>query len=80
LNLVVLKRHGYSRESIEELKGVFKTIFHSGRIIKHAALQLEKESSRNAEVSYLLNFIKTTYRGISHSCRSARMSAEKSQE
>lgn len=79
LNLVGLRRNGFSRESIEELKRVFKILFHSGLVIKNAVSKLEEEGLHASEVAYLLNFIKTTRRGISHSCRTSRISAEKTE-
>lgn len=80
LNLVGLRRNGLSRESIDELKSVFKALFHSGLVIKDAALKLEDEGPHISEVLYLLNFIKTTRRGISHSCRMAQINADKSED
>jgi len=69
LNLVGLRRDGFSREAISELKEAFKIIFNSGSSIKHAVGNLEKETKPGKEVSYLINFIKKSERGISRSCR-----------
>jgi UDP-N-acetylglucosamine acyltransferase len=80
LNLVGLRRNGLTREAIDDLKRIFKILFHSGFLPKHAALDLEKEGTHGPEVAYLLDFIKHTRRGISHSCRSTRINSEKSEE
>jgi len=69
LNLIGLRRGGFSRDSISELNEAFKIIFNSGLSPKHAVEKIEKESKPGREVSYLLNFIKKSERGISRSCR-----------
>lgn len=68
LNLIGLRRHGIVKDSIEELDRAFRILFNSGFIPKHALEKL-KEVSYGAEVSYLVNFIKNSQRGIVHSCR-----------
>jgi UDP-N-acetylglucosamine acyltransferase len=70
LNLIGLRRNNTSKECIEQLNHVFKTLFNSGLSIKHALEKLEKEIKPCTEVSYLINFVKNSQRGISHSCLS----------
>ena len=69
LNLVGLRRQGISKESLLQLKRAFKIIFNSGLLIKHSLQKVEKEIAQTKEVSYLINFIKNSQRGIAHSCR-----------
>ncbi|MDD2688603.1 MAG: acyl-ACP--UDP-N-acetylglucosamine O-acyltransferase [Candidatus Omnitrophica bacterium] len=69
LNLVGLKREKFLRESIKELECAFKILFNSGLSIKHSLEKVEKEVKQTKEVSYLVNFIKNSQRGIAHSCR-----------
>ena len=69
LNLVGLRRHKISKESIKELNHAFKILFNSGLTVKHALERIEKEVKQTCEVSHLVNFIKTSERGIAHSCR-----------
>jgi UDP-N-acetylglucosamine acyltransferase len=68
LNLIGLRRHGILKDSIEGLDRAFRILFNSGFTPKHALEKL-KEASYGAEVSYLVNFIKNSQRGIVHSCR-----------
>ena len=68
LNLIGLRRNGIPKESIEQLKRAFKILFSSGLTLKHALEKLEKEISVNSEVSYLINFIKSSQRGMIRSC------------
>ncbi len=69
LNLVGLRRRNISAASIKNLKNTFKTLFHSGLTINHALDKLPAELKSDKEVSYLINFIQNSSRGISHSCR-----------
>lgn len=79
LNLVGLRRHGVSQESIQQLNRAFKILFNSGLTIKHALENIEKEmSSPTLEVSYLINFIKSSQRGIVRSARAGRFNLDKS--
>jgi UDP-N-acetylglucosamine acyltransferase len=70
LNLVGLRRKGMPADSIKSLRRAFKTLFHSGLTLTHALEKLDKELLKDKEVSYLVNFIKNSSRGIAHSCRS----------
>ncbi|MDD4954112.1 MAG: acyl-ACP--UDP-N-acetylglucosamine O-acyltransferase [Candidatus Omnitrophica bacterium] len=69
LNLVGLRREKISKESIKALDQAFRIIFNSGLSPKHALEQIGKGLLSNPEVSYLLNFIKKSERGLAHSCR-----------
>lgn len=69
LNLVGLRRHGIPRESISALDHAYKVLFNSGLSPKRALQDLEKERLASAEVSYLLDFVRKSERGIAHSCR-----------
>ncbi len=78
LNLIGLRRHKIPRESMKQLNRAFKTLFNSGLSIKHAIEKMEKEITACDEVSYLINFIKDSQRGMAHSCRVKRISLDKS--
>lgn len=69
LNLIGLRRHNVDKDSIKELDRAFKILFNEGLSPKHAVEKIEKEVKKTLEVSHLVNFIKTSERGISHSCR-----------
>lgn len=70
LNLIGLKRHNVSRDSIHQLNRAFKAIFNSGLTIKHSLERIENEAEASNEVRYLIDFIKKSSRGVSRSCRS----------
>jgi UDP-N-acetylglucosamine acyltransferase len=68
LNLVGLRRSGFTKETIEELASVFKLLFNSGLTKTHALERIEKEIRPSQEISYLVNFVKNSKRGLSRSC------------
>ncbi|MDO8662222.1 MAG: acyl-ACP--UDP-N-acetylglucosamine O-acyltransferase [Candidatus Omnitrophota bacterium] len=69
LNLIGLRRHNVSKESIGLLDDAFRILFSSGLSIKHGLEKLVKEVKSTAEITYLVEFIKKTERGIARSCR-----------
>jgi len=69
LNLVGLRRNNTPKESIHELNRAFKIFFNSGLTLKHALEGMDKEAMRSKEISYLMDFIKGTERGLTRSCR-----------
>jgi UDP-N-acetylglucosamine acyltransferase len=71
LNLIGLRRQGTPKEAIDQLEHVFKLLFNSGLSLKHALEKIDKEIKPLPEVTHLVGFIKTSERGISHSCRKA---------
>jgi len=78
LNLIGLRRNGYSRESISKLKQAFKILFNSGLSTKHALERLEQEVSSNSEVNYLIDFVKNSQRGVVRSCRKVHLGLSES--
>jgi UDP-N-acetylglucosamine acyltransferase len=54
---------------MEQLNRAFKILFNEGHTIRRALEKVEKEVKLNKEVSYLVNFVKNSQRGIAYSCR-----------
>ncbi len=69
LNLIGLRRKGISHEAIKKIDQAFKLMFNSGLSIKHAAERIEKEFEQTEEIAYLVNFAKSSERGLTRSCR-----------
>ncbi len=67
LNLIGLRRKGVSHDSIKQIDQAFRVIFNSGFSAKHAVEKLEAELSKSEEVAYLVNFVKTSERGLARS-------------
>jgi UDP-N-acetylglucosamine acyltransferase len=68
LNLVGLRRNGVSKESIEQLDRFFKILFNSGLTRVHALERIQDEKALSKEAAYLVEFVKTSQRGLSRSC------------
>lgn len=66
LNLIGLRRQGFSKETIRILKKVFLLLFHRspGIGLAQAMEQVEKEYAQCPEVSHMLEFIRGSERGI----------------
>lgn len=64
LNLVGLKRHNFSEETIRKLKRAYRVIFRSGLRLTDALAQVEEELGGTPEVDHMVEFIKKSERGI----------------
>jgi len=65
LNVIGLKRHGFSKERIEALKGAYKLLFRSGLTLREAAKQAREKWREMADVELLVSFVEQSERGIS---------------
>lgn len=66
INLVGLKRAGFSQELIKDLSRALKIIFNSGFSIKHAIEKVSSSIKPSPELNYLIDFVKKSKRGICH--------------
>ncbi|MEZ4579412.1 MAG: hypothetical protein R2861_08435 [Desulfobacterales bacterium] len=64
LNKVGLQRHGFSSNTLAQLKKAYRTIFRIGLTVNEAVEQVLAEVENVPEVLTLVNFIKSTERGI----------------
>lgn len=64
LNLVGLKRRGFSDETISTLKKVYKIIFRSGLTQEEAFRKVESEFGSSKEAMHLVEFMKSSKRGV----------------
>ncbi|MBT1071352.1 acyl-ACP--UDP-N-acetylglucosamine O-acyltransferase [Pelotalea chapellei] len=64
LNLIGLKRRGFSDEAINSLKKAYKTLFMAGLKLPEAIARIRGEITGCAEVDNLLAFIERSQRGI----------------
>lgn len=67
LNVVGLRRAGFSREVMSALKGAYRELFQSGMPLRIAAEQVRAFYSDVPEVIEMVDFLETSQRGI---CRS----------
>lgn len=64
LNLIGLKRRGFTDEAITNLKKAYKTLFMAGLKLPEALERIRSEIRDCPEVDYLLAFIASTERGF----------------
>jgi UDP-N-acetylglucosamine acyltransferase len=64
LNILGLKRHGFTEDQITDLKKAYRILFRSGLTLKKALEEVERQTPDSAEVEELVTFIKTSKRGI----------------
>ena len=64
LNTVGLKRHGFSSETLLQLKRAYKIIYRKGLTIKEAVKQLQSMVTECSEIQLFVDFIEQAKRGI----------------
>ncbi|MBW2320180.1 MAG: acyl-ACP--UDP-N-acetylglucosamine O-acyltransferase [Deltaproteobacteria bacterium] len=64
LNTVGLKRHGFSQETLSLLKKAYRIIFRIGITLNEAIERIRAEVEQIPEVVNLIDFIKSSRRGI----------------
>lgn len=64
LNSVGLKRHGFSQETVSLLKKAYRIIFRIGITLNEAIERVKAEVEQVPEVVNLIDFIKSSRRGI----------------
>jgi UDP-N-acetylglucosamine acyltransferase len=63
VNVIGLRRAGYTSEQRERIRQAFKILCHSGMSLSHA-LALLKEQPSSAETACIVEFIESSKRGI----------------
>jgi UDP-N-acetylglucosamine acyltransferase len=64
INKVGLERNGVSEEAQAALRHSYKILFREGLTIPNALVKIEKELPPLPEIQYLVNFVRTSERGI----------------
>jgi UDP-N-acetylglucosamine acyltransferase len=64
VNVVGLKRAGFSEARIHAIRDAFRTLFRGGRNLALAIQEIEKTGRTDSDVSILLEFIKSSKRGV----------------
>ncbi len=65
INKVGLERRGVSEESQSALKQAFKILFREGLTNTNALIKIETELPKSPELEHLINFARTSQRGLS---------------
>ena len=64
VNVTGLKRAGFDDKRIREIREAFRVLFRKGRNLSLAVKELEMHEGANSDVSALLDFIKSSKRGV----------------
>jgi UDP-N-acetylglucosamine acyltransferase len=64
LNIVGLRRAGFSAELRRELKMAYRTLYRSGLNVSQALVTIQCQASNSAPIAHLLHFIERSKRGI----------------
>lgn len=64
INIVGLRRRGFSNELIENIHNAYRIIYQSGLNISDALEEVQKEVPMTPEIEYIISFIKESSRGI----------------
>lgn len=64
LNLIGLKRRGFSEETIGNLKKAYKMVFRSSLLLSEAAKKIREEIKGSPEVDHFIEFIEKSERGV----------------
>lgn len=64
VNVVGLRRHGFSEEVIKAIRQAYRIVFRSNLRMEQAVEELERHLSTCVEVQYILEFLQTGQRGI----------------
>ena len=65
LNIVGLRRRGFSSETIEAIHNAYRIIYQNGLNVSQALAALKEDPiSQKPEVQYIINFVETSERGI----------------
>lgn len=64
INIVGLRRRGFSSEMIENIHNAYRIIYQSGLNISEALEEVKKEIPMSPEIEYIIAFIENSARGI----------------
>jgi len=64
LNLVGLRRRGFSPELIEHIHNTYRILYQSGKLREDSLAQIRAEVPMSKEIEYILEFIHSSKRGI----------------
>lgn len=64
INIVGLRRHGYSNEQINAIQDAYRLIFQSGMMTSNALKKVMAELPESPERNEIVNFIKNSPRGV----------------
>lgn len=64
LNLVGLRRRGFSKETIESIHNAYRLLYQRGKLREECIQEIRETIPASPEIEYILNFVTTSKRGI----------------
>lgn len=64
LNLVGLRRHGFTNELIDNIHNTYRLLYQRGKLRDECIAEIRAEIPMTKEIEYILNFVQTSKRGI----------------
>ena len=64
INIVGLRRRGFSNELIENIHNTYRIIYNNGKNVTDALQQVKEEVPMSPEIEYIVSFIENSERGI----------------
>ena len=64
INIIGLRRKGFSNELIENIHNAYRLIYQSGKNVTEALKQVKEEIPMSKEIEYIISFIESSKRGI----------------
>ena len=64
INIIGLRRRGFSNELIQNIHNAYRIIYQSGLNRSDALKRVEQEIPMSKEIEYIIDFIRTSQRGI----------------
>ena len=64
INIIGLRRRGFSNEVIESIHNAYRIIYQSGLNTTEALKKIEDEFEKSPEIDYIIDFIRNSERGI----------------
>lgn len=64
LNLVGLRRRGFSKEVIENIHNTYRLLYQRGKLRDECLKEIRETVPMNPEIEYILNFVTSSTRGI----------------
>ena len=63
INLVGLRRHGFSNELIESIHEAYRLLYSKG-VLKEGIEEIRKNLQISPEIQYIIDFVESSKRGI----------------
>ena len=64
INIVGLRRRGFTNEQIEIIHNTYRIIYNSGKNVTEAIAQIKAEMPMTPEIEYIISFVENSQRGI----------------